>query len=431
MKQILITCLLVFPLLHTVAMPKSIKTLLASDGTSISNIEYKEASTDVTFVIKGNPGDSIEFPKKLCIIDDQGEKHFVLERSLGKLGKKYKCGVDGFASVEVSFNPLQRRSRGFDVISRNDGMSDFFLIDVCGKEYRKARRLNRSPLQLKDSQGKVAIQGKVHGYDQDTAPRHISMMNRHPSRNQDSKAEILPDGTFNMTTSLETTIWSEIHWNSQLVPVLLFPDDTLHVDIYPLRDSYYEFQYSRKNGRAHENLMKADPTLTPFHVGYNWGNTPQDCINDINKCEKKIKKVCAYLAKKYGLSQGEYQMLQQSYKVQLYTQTLHFVNQIYLRAGDFEEKYKLTEEDRNKWILSEDAIRDYAFLRNLSISAPYTKSAPSYQWFKQEVANMYPLWFSQDDETLIRNILRNVFGKQNTDELVEYRKELRKFILNR
>lgn len=299
-----------------------------SPSLSITDLEFTDSATNVYLRYKGTPGEKVNIPPYLYIVDSECQIHGLLSSSGLKPGVTTTCPFNGDLEFMLSFEKISQKDKAFDLLSLSPVKRRFGFWGIHTKSSKpKMKRMPNDKIVSNDTdyirKGSITVRGSFTTLSEGLVPDSIRLKYAFLDRNsrQNEYTQVGNDGKFEITGTIDGITWAYLNLPKQSIPVMLFPDDTLEIVIdnhaYPVCRAT---QKSAHGNDGFNRLMQADPIadcrilreqegVGPFH--------PETLERIDSTARSEYAQLLQYLTWKYKLNAMEQHLLNEAMQAEV------------------------------------------------------------------------------------------------------------------
>lgn len=289
---------------------------------AITSFESNDTATILHLRATLSPGEEFTLPRQAMYLDDEKGRKYSLKgcESIKLQGSNY-CNYSGTKDFSLIFEPLKENVRIFDLHAAREEYTSFDFWGIHkGRHLEKGiRPAKGTPLSHKDicmENGTAVIRGKFNpGSSYRRGDTLTISTNDFGSGRYYNKhhCTIQAEGDFEFVIPIECMSWTFIEGKGLQIPVVIYPSDTLFVDISRQGDCAMNIRYKDTQGNdIMPNLMNFRLKYMPweFNTSIETENYRPDILARITEAEKeRADSLCNYLAWKYDFSSKEAHIL--------------------------------------------------------------------------------------------------------------------------
>ena len=361
-------------------------TFLYSSNSSLTveAVEQTADATELAMRVKGTPYGSFNIQSSMHLVDEQGRpvpiigvKEFALDRTI-------VLPESGVMDFTLRFGPLPKGTRIFDLIEgqHSNAFRIYGITDGKQKVEIPVRTEGIDPKEVTEASMRpdsVCIRGHFANYSRKTMPRFV-LSDYHSDDLDTSDGSIYPIccridslGYFSLSFLADHAVWNflELVEDNRLLPFLVYPGDTLQIDIANYGQWNEAVSYKSLQGRnTCSGLMHLGRDLMEQYYP---GTAKYNNLDSFTKEESKFysgkSRFYDYIVWKYRLTPWEAHLLESNLTMNKTINSLSFLNELqYLRSAAW---LKLPEEQRPEYnsiqFLKPDQV---AFLKEVNWNDP-------------------------------------------------------------
>lgn len=131
-----------------------------SSNLSITKLEFTDSATNVYLLYKGVPGEVVNIPPYLYVVDSECQYHRLLSSTGIKPGVDTMCPFSGNLEFMLSFEKISQKDKAFDLLSLTQGFRRFGIWGIHAKGNRP--KMKRLPTNKIASSDKLYQEGEYH-----------------------------------------------------------------------------------------------------------------------------------------------------------------------------------------------------------------------------------------------------------------------------
>lgn len=289
----------------------------------VRSVEQTDTATNVFLSCYTVPSRTVYMPRDLYLVDMQQKYYRMLSTTAVVSGQAVKCPLNGELQYMISFERMGSISECFDMLSMSSDVQTYAFWGIHGKRI-KYKRHKDEYRNDKDSSwlsiGKVVVRGRFLNTGSSLLPDSFRLKNNVARRELDEECmksrkwtHLSKDGRFEIQTVLDGVSWAYIDLPGYNLPVMLYPNDTIDLEIDNSLPGVYKTQYRSKKGNAmFTHLMQADPQLmNPLFLkeGEREPARLDELVSMWEAERKNLSDLHSYLVYKYQLSDVESHLL--------------------------------------------------------------------------------------------------------------------------
>ena len=358
-------------------------TLLASAKTNISHPQYipwnvssieitkvvtDDKTTTLYFRCEGQQGTRITVDSECFLSDEQDRRYRAVSTKGIVLDSVFVYDKKGSGVFSISFEPLPQNTKVFDFVENLHGWNSFRFYMIHDKKseaaLKKRLKSRNSPNYSFPAEAfhadSVVIRGRVTGKRVFDRLSRASLYNLSLRlNNYDYARQYLPtittverDGTFEMHTSTMGPAWAHIyypHYGGFLIPVFLWPGDTIDLDVEHFGESHQKIHY-RSHHEECNRLMNLCFAQDMYIRSDAVDNLPEEQMVEI--CKRQLADymlLCRYFTDKYQFTPTEQTLLEYDFQMYVWQRLLRNLYEKDNQTGLFDNSYSTDEGRLTEW----------------------------------------------------------------------------------
>ena len=271
MKKFVIYCILCIWGLYASAKTSSYEALFMSHNSiSLDEVVFSDSATVVRLSYTGTPYSWIKLSPSTYASDEECNRHKVIRTEGIKLGERLWLGDDGKVSFTLSFDPLPKNTKIFDVIE-GDMLGGFYLYGI----HKTGAKLRFPELEEFVNNAEVeeqlfvpdtaVVRVQIRDYDRHTMP---SMMRLEYHNSQDLQnvyhldklSQFHANGSSDNSFLMDYPKWTFLSLDLRRnLPLYIRPGDTLTIQIDNYGQWNEKITYNNNSGRATYSALQEIP----------------------------------------------------------------------------------------------------------------------------------------------------------------------------
>lgn len=366
--------------------PPPSPTFLYSTHSNVTVQEVRQTKEATTLVMnyQGSPYGLLSISSSTRLVDEQGQPVPITGVDEFALDSTIILPQNGKMDFTLHFKPLPKGTRIFDLIEgqRSNEFRIYGITDGTQRIKIPVRTEAIDPKEVTEASlrpDSVCIRGHIANYDRRTMPRFI-LSDYYSDHLDSSDGSIYPiccridsSGNFSLSFLADHAVWNflKLVEDNRLLPFLVYPGDTLQIDIN---------NYGRWNETIRYKSLQGHNTCSGLmHLGrdlmeqYYPGTAKYNNLDSFTKEQSKFysgkSRFYDYIVWKYRLTPWEAHLLEGNLTMNKTIHSLSFLNELQgLRSAAW---FKLPEEQRPEYnsiqFLKPDQV---AFLKEVNWNDP-------------------------------------------------------------
>lgn len=372
----------------------------------IEKVVLSDTATVVHFTARGKINSSFQFATSTYLSDEAGARYPVKGASGLEVGKPCYIPKSGVAEFRLSFAPMPKDTKIFDLVEGTD--KDMFRIlgihDAKFKSRIPEAKEEVDPEEVSEAlfqKGKAVVRGQIEGYVRDWNAS-IVFFNLgtfaqdliQPFEMSRTCAAVQADGSFCATLDLDHPAWAELEIGKDYpeIPVYVRPGDTLRVVIKGLQENGLALEYASSHPKGcYDNLLKHQDVPVVY---YGWEQltdfgTVLDndaFLEKVDECVAENMRICDYVAWKHKLSPWETHLLKNRQRLLLTEHNLLMASRLFGEKVTVPKGRQPVKEDFEGYDYSA-----YKVLDVLPADDPSLAIVPHFASFPSSLNLMWPV----------------------------------------
>lgn len=293
------------------------------DGMRVDSILLTDTATTLYFSIIGMPSLRTRVPCDYYL-EDMNREYYKLISMKGLDEERYGTfPLNSKLEFSMSFEPARNGADVFDLL-----YNDYFMrwrgiwgIHAKSKKLsmKKAKGTIAYPTEERATMvGPVTVKGHFKEAAKDMCPdsvrvQYVLLHEIDGERQNLDWIMVDEDGNFETSFMVGGMAWVYLRTPDRSVPMMLYSDDTITVEIDNSNKQHWQISYSSLAGNdVFQHLMDADPLMTlSLYLEERWNELAilDQLAVSADKARREIKSLIAYLSYKHHLSATEHHLL--------------------------------------------------------------------------------------------------------------------------